>query len=167
MSKGPRSRPAVAPRHQALGGCSRSCSRRSSPVWPPEPARPFRLPGSADVSAPERFVSQREAARLCGVSKDSIIRARRAGRLPGARRVGTEWQIAIDDLAAAGLLRPAAERPDRTDTGGADLAEARIELTRAQERVSALEDLVARQDEELRFLRRLAADALSGRGPSE
>jgi hypothetical protein len=118
------------------------------------------------VNAPERFVSQREAARLCGVSKDSIIRARRAGRLPGAHRVGTEWQIAVDDLVAAGLLLMPAERPDDTEAG-VDLADVRIELTRAQERVSALQDLVARQDEELRFLRRLAADALSGRGPSE
>jgi hypothetical protein len=167
MSKGPRSRPAVAARHQALGGRVWSCSRGSLPLWPPEPARPFRLPGSADVSSPGRFVSQREAARLCGVSKDSIIRARRAGRLPGARRVGTEWQVAVDDLAAAGLLLPPAERPDDAEAGGADLAETRIELTRARERVSALEDLVARQDEELRFLRRLAADAVSGRGASE
>jgi hypothetical protein len=167
MPKGPRNRPALAARHEALGGHLQSCSRRAPSERPTEPARPFPVPGSVDVSAPERFVSQREAARLAGVSKDSIIRARRAGRLPGARRVGTEWQIAVDDLAAAGLLLPTGERPDDTGTGEADLNEARIELTRAKERVSALEDLVARQDEELRFLRRLAADALSGRGASE
>ncbi len=159
-------RPAVAARHPALGARLRSCSRRASSERPTGPARPFPVPGSVDVSAPERFVSQREASRLAGVSKDSIIRARRAGRLPGARRVGTEWQIAVDDLAAAGLLLPAGERPDDTEAC-ADVTEAQIELTRAKERVSALEDLVARQDEELRFLRRLAADALSARGASQ
>lgn len=128
--------------------------------------RPQRPPvsGVVGVTSPERFVTQREAARLAGVSKDSIIRARRAGRFANARRLGTQWEIPVDDLAAAGLLLPSEERLDAADPAPADLAEARVELARTQAKLAALEDLVARQDEELRFLRRLAADALAGKG---
>jgi hypothetical protein len=126
--------------------------------------RCLRRPVSGPLDrAPGGFVSQREAARLAGVSKDSIIRARRAGRLANARLCGNQWQIAVDDLAAAGLLLPPEERNRAAHTEHADHGDLRIELSRAQEKVAALEDLVARQDEELRFLRRLAADAL-GRG---
>jgi hypothetical protein len=35
-----------------------------------------------------------------------------------------------------------------------------VELARAETRICALEDLLARQDDELRFLRQLAADHL-------
>jgi hypothetical protein len=111
-------------------------------------------------------VSQREAARLAGVSKDSIIRARRAGRLANARLCGNEWQIAVDDLTAAGLLLPPEERDRAARTEDADQGALGVKLSRAQEKVAALEDLVARQDEELRFLRRLAADALGRGAPS-
>lgn len=142
-----------------------SCRRRPSPPRPSRGGSPWPAPSTVDLSRPGRYVSQREAARLAGVSKDSIIRARRAGRLPGARRVGTQWEIAIDDLAAAGLLLPADHHHDPGVP--ADVTGSRIELARAQARVSALEDVIARQDEELRFLRRFAEDALAARGANE
>ena len=151
--------------------CSRAAHRSSGLSVRPSHAQSGRTekssPPAAGVSAPERFVNQREAARLAGCSKDSIIRARRAGRFEGARQHGNQWEIPVDDLAAAGLLLPPDERPDPTETGLQDLAEARIELVRVTEKLGALEVLVAHQDEELRFLRKLAADALAGRGSSQ
>lgn len=129
--------------------------------------RCLRRPVSGPLDrVPDGFVSQREAARLAGVSKDSIIRARRAGRLANARICGNEWQIAVDDLAAAGLLLPPEERNRAARTEDADPGALGVELSRAQQKVAALEDLVARQDEELRFLRRLATDALGRRAAS-
>ena len=111
-----------------------------------------------------RLVDQREAAALAGCSRDTIVRARRAGRLPHSRLYGQRWLVAVDDLAAAGLLRPEGTRPASApghSTGpSADMSPAAVELARAEARLSALEDLLARQDDELRFLRQLAADNL-------
>ena len=114
---------------------------------------------------PGRLVDQRQAATLAGCSRDTIVRARRAGRLPHSRLYGQRWLIAVDDLAAAGLLRPdGATSPGAPGTCGAanggDAASASLELARAEARLCALQDLLARQDDELAFLRRLAADHL-------
>jgi hypothetical protein len=43
---------------------------------------------------------------------------------------------------------------------------ASMELARAQARIAALEDLVARQDDELAFLRQLTVDTLGRRAAS-
>ncbi|HMC39731.1 MAG TPA: helix-turn-helix domain-containing protein [Acidimicrobiales bacterium] len=114
----------------------------------------------------ERYLTQTEAARRAGVSKDSIIRARRAGRLAGARLAEGRWLIPAEALVAAGLA-PSDEsetlsrqgEPDVEDTGEA----CDVELARSGARIAALEDVVARQDEELRFLRQLLADAVAAR----
>jgi hypothetical protein len=117
-----------------------------------------------DVAVTERFVSQQEAARLAGCSNDTIVRARRSGRLPHARLREHRWAVPVDDLVAAGLYQPA--RPD-TDAVpplvGESAESTRVEQARALAQVVALEDVVARQDDELRFLR-LTVETLARRG---
>lgn len=110
-----------------------------------------------------RLVDQRHAASLAGCSRDTIVRARRAGRLPHSRLYGQRWLIAVDDLAAAGLLLPegTGDTPPEAGAGhGGEASSAAVELARAEARLGALEDLLARQDDELAFLRQLAADHL-------
>jgi excisionase family DNA binding protein len=128
----------------------------TTPVPPPMPV--------AGRAAPERLVDQRQAASLAGCSRDTIVRARRAGRLPHSRLYGQRWLIAVDDLAAAGLLRPDGADSDPALEASAGHAgegpSTAVALARAEARVSALEDLLARQDDELAFLRRLAAGQL-------
>jgi excisionase family DNA binding protein len=118
----------------------------------------------AGREAPGRLVDQRQAASLAGCSRDTIVRARRAGRLPHSRLYGQRWLIAVDDLAAAGLLRPEGTDADAGPDAGASHAGERpstaVELARAEARISALQDLLARQDDELAFLRQLAAENL-------
>jgi excisionase family DNA binding protein len=116
-----------------------------------------------------RFVSQQEAADLAGCSKDTIIRARRAGRFPHARLRGHTWTIPTDDLDASGLLSPA-DPPTgpavpalgRGET--AALVQVEVELAQALARVAGLEEVVTRQDDELRFLRQLTVDSFGKRG---
>lgn len=112
------------------------------------------------------FVTQREAAGLAGCSKDTIVRARRAGRFSHARLRGQAWTLPIADLIAAGLYDPirgtastAAPTPE-----GVDASAVTVELARALARVAALEDVLARQDDELRFLRQLTADSFAKTG---
>ena len=115
----------------------------------------------------DRSVTQREAADLARCSKDTIVRTRQAGRLPHARLDGHTWIIPIADLVVAGLYHPATgatpDTPARTpeEPGDPCAPPVSMELARAQARIAALEDLVARQDDELRFLRQLATDTLA------
>jgi hypothetical protein len=108
------------------------------------------------------MVTQRQAAELAGCSKDTIIRARLAHRFPRAYLHEHSWMLPVGDLVAAGLYDPAANETSvprsAHDQNPASLAN--IELARAQARISALEDLVARQDDELRFLRQLTTETL-------
>jgi excisionase family DNA binding protein len=128
----------------------------TTPVPPPMPV--------AGRAAPGRLVDQRQAASLAGCSRDTIVRARRAGRLPHSRLYGQRWLIAVDDLAAAGLLRPDGADSDpapKAGTGrGGEMPSVAVEMVRAEARICALQDLLARQDDELAFLRRLAAGQL-------
>jgi len=112
-----------------------------------------------------RLLSQEEAARLAGCSKDTIVRARRSGRFPNARLRERRWAIPTDDLIDAGLYHPLdiAAPVDSIETDQAT-EPAAVQLARALARVAALEDLVARQDDELAFLRQLAVDTLTKRG---
>ncbi len=116
----------------------------------------------------ERLVSQQLAARLAGCSKDTIVRARRSGRLPHARLRDHRWAIPLDDLLAAGLYRPTAGEPATSvEEGGEQTTEPpepiAVELARALAQVAALQDLVARQDEQLAFLRQLSVDTIAKR----
>jgi len=110
----------------------------------------------------ERQVSQQLAARLAGCSKDTIVRARRNGRLPHARLRDHRWAIPL----AAGLYRPTASEPTTpVEEGGEQDTEPAepiaVELARPLARVAALQDLVARQDEQLAFLRQLTVDTIA------
>jgi hypothetical protein len=117
-----------------------------------------------DLAVTERFVSQQEAARLAGCSKDTIVRARRSGRLPHARLQEHQWAVPVDDLVAAGLYQPAGPDTNAVPPPAGESAEStRVELARALAQVVALEDVVARQDDELRFLR-LTVETLARRG---
>ena len=106
----------------------------------------------------ESLLTQREAATLAGCSKDTIIRARRAGRFPHACLRGQAWMVPIDDLVAVGLYDPEKEVP--THGGAPSSGDGDVELVRALSRVAALEDIVARQDDELRFLRELTVNRI-------
>ncbi|MHB1931112.1 MAG: helix-turn-helix domain-containing protein [Acidimicrobiales bacterium] len=114
----------------------------------------------------ERLVSQQDAARLAGCSKDTIVRARRNSRFPHARLRDHRWVIPLDDLLAAGLYRPVnPDGPAPSPEEAGDPAEPiAVELVRALAKVAALEDLVARQDDQLAFLRQLTVDTLAKRG---
>lgn len=142
------------PHHQVPeGGTTTAMSQRSTTTT---------LPAGQPASG--RLVDQRQAASLAGCSRDTIVRARRAGRLPHSRLYGQRWLIAVDDLAAAGLVRPDGAAGDTTPEAGAgrtgELPTAAVELARAEARLGALQDLLARQDDELAFLRQLAAGQL-------
>jgi hypothetical protein len=118
------------------------------------------------VTVGERYVSQVEAARLAGISKDSVIRARRAGRLAGCRLVEGRWLVPVSALAAGGFGSADTE-PSTAETGTApegNSAALAAQLAAAQGRLAALGELVARQDDELRFLRQLLAEAVVKRG---
>ena len=136
-----------------------------SPDTPPATTRRHLRRRRPAVS--ERLLSQEEAARLAGCSKDTIVRARRNGRLPNARLRDRRWAITTDDLAAAGLYRSLG----RETAAPAELQAAEeanesiaVQLACTLARVAALEDLVARQDDQLVFLRQLTVDTLTKRG---
>jgi hypothetical protein len=117
--------------------------------------------GDSDADS-ERKVTQRQAAELVGCSKDTIIRARLARRLPRAHLDGHTWLVPVGDLIAAGLYDPGAKNEGalRPALGQSPAPPVSMELARAQARITALEELVARQDDELRFLRQLTTDTL-------
>jgi hypothetical protein len=124
-------------------------------------------PHGGSTAVTEQLVSQQEAARMAGCSKDTIVRARRNGRFPNARLRDHRWTIPTDDLLAAGMYHPA--DPDRSvppaeDGEGRPIVPIAVELARALARVAALEDLVARQDDQLAFLRQLTVETLAKRG---
>jgi excisionase family DNA binding protein len=145
--------PQPTARQSQEGGTPTAVDRHTA-IPTPDPGKP----------AAGRLVDQRHAASLAGCSRDTIVRARRAGRLPHSRLYGQRWLIAVDDLAAAGLLLPEGTDDDTAPEAGAghggEGSSAAVELARAEARLGALEDLLARQDDELAFLRQLAADHL-------
>lgn len=73
-------------------------------------------------------------------------------------------------LVDAGLRPPGDDRSDPTHeplhTSVEDDAQLAEELVRAQTQVALLRDVVARQDEDVRFLRQLLSDAITARGAS-
>jgi len=114
----------------------------------------------------ERTLGQVEAAKLVGCSRDTISRARRAGRFPGARLEQGRWTIPVGDLVAAGLLEFSASVDQANSPRPAESQDtsevADVELARAEARIAGLEALVTRQDDELRFLR-LTVETLAAR----
>lgn len=174
-----RFRPVVAP--GAFGATATGRAETDERVWAVPPLRaiangPGRMGGERGVTGEramtEGLVSQTEAARLAGCSRDTIVRARRSGRFPQARLADHQWSIPTEDLIASGLYQPNDHSDDPQPPPPAPEDEtpppvatepAALELARAQARVAALEDVVARQDDEMRFLR-LTVDTLARRG---
>ena len=118
----------------------------------------------------DRLLTQVEAARFAGCSRDTIVRARRSGRLPKARLEDGHWAIPLTDLVNAGLYGPSGlgdtptSEPSPSDLPAGTESVA-VELARAEVRIAGLEALVARQDDELRFLR-LTVETLATRRAS-
>lgn len=101
------------------------------------------------------WVTQQEAAALCGLSYDTIRRRRRNGRLPRSReRADGSVELPVADLVAAGLLDPTAagadvgeiatrSRAERDLTAARqDLAVLAAKLDAAIERAERAEDLL-------------------------
>ncbi|MCA9851762.1 MAG: hypothetical protein KC461_14110 [Dehalococcoidia bacterium] len=109
------------------------------------------------MSSTERFVTRREAARICGCSYDSIRRRQADGAYPNAQEHDGAWVIPMSDLVAAGDLDPSAStEPARNDseTGDADavrIARLEAELAWAQAEIgfqrSLLMEMAARNRE--------------------
>lgn len=115
----------------------------------------------------ERYVSQHDAATICGASYDTIRRRRQRGQFPGARtRPGDPsgtWEIPLSDLVATGLYTPGAEDIDEAIGRGRaerDLDAARVEIVKLQSRLDAIQEVLDRQDTEISYLRKVLADAV-------
>lgn len=129
---------------------------------PPPAGMPGQVPAPAHRARP-RF-SESQAAKLCGVSRSTIQRARKRGDIPGVERIGNGWSLPLEGLLAAGFTPesgtgtplgtplpasmpgqvPATARPARPDEPqksappAADLAEIhRLELELEQARAEA------------------------------
>lgn len=99
------------------------------------------------MSNTERFVTRREAARLCGISYDSIRRRQAEGAYPHAEERDGAWVIPISDLVVAGDLDPTApvEAPPAVrDTSGDEAV-----------RIARLEAALAAAESEIEFQRGL------------
>ncbi len=100
------------------------------------------------MSSTERFVTRREAARICGCSYDSIRRRQADGAYPNAVERDGAWVIPVSDLVAAGDLDPTAPTepaPPDSDASGADavrIARLEAELARAQAEIEFQRDLL-------------------------
>ncbi len=112
------------------------------------------------MTASEQTFTPVEAASICGVSLDTVRRRIRAGKIPGAVRLGEapfgEWALPLAGLVASGLSpqsQPAAQR--NPGAGGPEIAELRAEVVRWQERAEAAERMVDELRSEITFNRRV------------
>ncbi len=119
----------------------------------------------------QRYLTQAEAAALCGCDYTTIRRRRERGQFPGSRRradVTGAWEIPFADLIAVGLWRPAdGEERDLDAAVGRTkaerrLEEARLELERANVRIEALTAVLDDRRDEVAYLRRALEAALTG-----
>jgi hypothetical protein len=116
------------------------------------------------------LLTEREAAALTGVSKDTIRRRREHGRFPGAhQRVGDPagtWVIPVEDLVRAGMLAAAQVEAAgeamvllRTQNQMMDL---RVDNARLLAEVAGLEARLADRDGEVAHLRRMTSKRTAG-----
>jgi hypothetical protein len=103
----------------------------------------------------DRFITQHEAARLAGVSYDSIRRARKAGQLPSARQRHSDsaWLISTHDLVDAGLV--GASEAAASVAGVAPSGRLIVDLAAGQAQIAELRAALARRDDDVERLERL------------
>ena len=122
--------PAGYPAHSTPGACAATflqhlaaaAGQRSAHRW------------SVLVSKSDGTLGVEEAARVCGVSDETIRRRLRAGRFAGAHREGgvaSAWRIPVADLLAEGF-RPRFESEGTTLMPPEELEELRRELAVAR-----------------------------------
>jgi hypothetical protein len=130
-----------------------------------------RQEGAVAMDREQRYLTQAEAAALCGRDYTTIRRRRERGQFPGSRRRGDDtgaWEIPLAELIAAGLWRPADGEANDVDTAmgrtKADrrLQDMRVDLERANVRVEALTAALADRRDEVAYLRRALDAALLG-----
>lgn len=117
-----------------------------------------------NMTTPERpRFSAAEAARRCGVSRTTIQRALKAGRIPGAVQGVNGWELPVEGLLQAGFRIDAPAPPDQHH----DHAQAVIEQVRATDhlagRVAELEAALAesRGEAERERAARIAAERVA------
>lgn len=137
--------------HGVSPGDWRSCCEPVSRMTP--------HPGSIRDTATDPRFTPVEAARLCGVSLDTIRRRIRAGQIPGALRRGEalfgEWALPRSGLEAAGLYVETKPNRPALDATTTELAGLHAEVARWQERAEAAERLVDELRSEIAFNRRI------------
>ena len=114
------------------------------------------------------WVTQEEAAALCGRSYDTIRRYRRDKKLPRSRSgAGGAVEVPVADLVAAGLLDPTAAGGNAAEVATRSRAErdlvcARQDLAVLTARLDAAIERAERAEAEIAFLRSLVKT--TGRG---
>lgn len=121
-----------------------------------------------------QWVTQREAAELCGCSYDTIRRRRKHGDFGECRQESpgehsSEWLLPQAGLVAAGLLDPVAAGSDPEAVLGRREAErlyevARLELERTKAERDAARALAAEREAEIRHLRKMQSDLVAALG---
>lgn len=119
---------------------------------------------------PSATVSIQEAARLCGVSDDTINRRLKDGTLAGAyRRPGDRtraWAIPVTDLVAAGLLDPSvvdtASSVLAAQSAAAEILDLRLRVARLETQVDSLQDRLRERNEDIAAWRRVANTRRAG-----
>jgi hypothetical protein len=115
----------------------------------------------------ERYLTQSEAAALCGCDASTIKRHRARGHFPGARQrddINRTWEVPVADLVAAGLC--SVEPRNELVVGPvADRSPGDVlrELERANARIAAVEAALADRREEVEYLRRTVDALVRGR----
>jgi hypothetical protein len=126
------------------------------------------------MSSEQRYVTQAEAAALCGCDYSTIKRHRERGHFPNLRRrddVNGTYEILVDDLIEAGLWKPTNDVDvdvtaaiGRTKTERT-MEELRLALERARSRNEALTTLLEDQREQIVYLRKALDAALQAMKP--
>lgn len=121
-----------------------------------------------------QWVTQKEAAELCGCSYDTIRRYRKAARLAECRQErpgdhSSEWLVPLAGLVEAGLLDPRAAGSDPEAVLGRRQAErlyevARLELERTKAELEAARGLAAEREAEIKHLRKMQSDLVAALG---
>jgi hypothetical protein len=107
------------------------------------------------------YLTRDEAAIACGVHVDTIRRDQREGEYPNARqRPDGKWEIPVSDLVAKGRLNPMAANAPHVEIVTKprierEVFDLRLQLSQQSGVVLSLEGMLARADEEIKFLRGL------------